>query len=182
MAAQKKRPSQLSPKLRMACQEYTIDLNWSAAMVRAGYSEKTATKGSEYFKRPDVQALVAELSAARIQRIERDGDDVIEGLEQIAYGNVMDVFEYQPVHDDDPSGEQMLALKDLEKLPKSTTAMISSIKVTPPTAYSGAKTEVKFYSRLNALEMLGRHHQLFEKGTNGGIDFVMEMDLGNGNK
>ncbi|MEY8194728.1 MAG: terminase small subunit [Cycloclasticus sp.] len=181
MNAGKKRQQVITPKLKMACCEYIIDLNWVAAMMRAGYKESTArNRGSDYFKRPDVQALVAELSAQRIKGIESSADDVIEELEYIAFGNVMDVFEYQ-VDADDPNSERVLGIKDLEKLPKSATATISSIKVTPATAYTAAKTEIKFHNKLNALELLGRHHQVFEKTNKGGVDFVLEMDLGGDN-
>ncbi len=169
----------LSTKLELACREYLIDLNWSKAMQRAGYKKSTAeNNGSKYFERSEIQTFINELMGARVERLERDGDDVVKELGHIAYSNLMDVYEYNQTSEEDPYAAKELVLKDLEKLPRSVMSAIKDVKITAATALSPYKVEVKFYNRLQALELLGRHHNIFEKDSNSGIEFHLSMDLG----
>ena len=172
----------LSKKLELACHEYLVDLNWSKAMQRAGYKRSTAkNSGTRYFERVEVQALVDELMAQRKERIKRDGDDVIKELECVAYSNIMDLFECEMGGETSLNANKVLVLKDLSNLPNSVTAAIRDIKITPASDLAPGKIEIKLYSKLIALEALGRHFQLFDKGSDQGIDFHMHMDLGNVN-
>ncbi len=169
----------LSTKLELACREYLIDLNWSKAMQRAGYKKSTAeNNGSKYFERTEIQTFINELMGARVERLERDGDDVVKELGHIAYSNLMDVYEYKQASEEDPYAAKELVLKDLETLPRSVISAIKDVKITAATSLSPCKVEIKFYSRLQALELLGRHHNIFEKGANSGVEFHMSMDLG----
>lgn len=166
-------------KLELACNEYLINRNWSQAMIKAGYKESTAkTSGSKYFAYPEVQARIFELDGLRMERLERDSDDVIEELENLAYSNIMDLFEYASTTN--KRGEQVafLELKDLSNLPRHITASIKKIKITPPGTFGPGKTEVEFHNKSHALEMLGRHFQLFDKGSGKGVDYILDMDLG----
>ena len=169
----------ISEKLKLACYEYLIDLNWSQAMQRAGYKKSTAeSSGNKYFVKPDVEALINELMAQRIKRIERDADDVLEELENIAFSNVMDVFDYAIEDENSPDAIKTLALKDLSTLPHSVTAAIREIKVTPISNLGANKIEFKLHNKLAALEALGRHFQLFDKASSQGVEFHMNIDLG----
>jgi len=169
----------ISKKLELACHEYLIDLNWSKAMQRVGYKKSTArNSGNRYFSRPEVQALIDELMAQRKERIKRDGDDVIKELECVAYSNIMDLFEYEVIDEADLNESKALVLRDLSGLPNSVTAAIRDIKITPASDLAPGKIEIKLYSKLTALEALGRHFQLFDKGADQGIEFHMHMDLG----
>jgi len=166
-------------KLELACQEYLIDHNWSQAMIRAGYKESTAkTSGSKYFAYDEVQTRIAELSADRMTRLERDADDVIEELENLAYANIMDVMDLEETTDRKGNTVHYLSLKDLNELPRHITAAIKKVKVQPPSVFGPGKTEIEFHNKSHALELLGRHFQLFEKGAGKGVDFMLEMDLG----
>ncbi|MEY8241736.1 MAG: terminase small subunit [Cycloclasticus sp.] len=171
----------ISKKLELACHEFLIDLNWSKAMQRAGYKESSArNSGNRYFARPEVQALIDELMAQRKERIKRDGDDVIKELECVAYSNIMDLFEYEVEDEADLNESKALILRDLSGLPCSVTAAIRDIKITPASSQSPGKIEIKLHNKLSALEALGRHFQLFDKGADQGIEFHMHMDLGGG--
>ncbi len=173
----------LTKKLEWACREYLIDLNWSKAMQRAGYKKSTAdNNGKKYFDNPDVQMFIEKHLAVRKERMDRDGDDVIEELEHIAYSNIMDVFDYNVSNGIDSYPVKELALKDLDKLPRSVTATIREIKITPASALSPEKIEIKFHNKFSALETLGRHYQLFDRGSAQGVEFHMNVDLGDGDK
>ncbi len=172
----------ISKKLERACHEYTIDLNWSGAMARAGYSERTChSHGSKYFARPDVQSLIAQLSAEQLQRAERDGDDVIARLEAIAYYSVKDVFQSELIEVQGQEPIKTWGVKDLEDIPDDALKAIKEIKVVPPSQYGPGKIEVKFKNDLQALELLGRHYQLFEKNSSQGVEFHMDVNLGDNN-
>ncbi len=169
----------ISHKLELACHEYLIDLNWSKAMQRAGYKESSArSSGNRYFARPEVQALIDELMVQRKERIKRDGDDVIKELECVAYSNIMNLFECEMGREASLNTSKALVLKDLGDLPNSVTAAIRDIKIIPASDLAPGKIEIKLYSKLTALEALGRHFQLFDKGSDQGIEFHMHMDLG----
>jgi len=61
--------SELSPKQRRFVEEYLIDLNATQAAIRAGYSPDSARSiGCENLTKPDIEAAIAELVAARSER------------------------------------------------------------------------------------------------------------------
>lgn len=69
----------LTDKQEVFCLEYIIDLNATQAAIRAGYSEKTAQRiGSENLSKPLIQARIAELMQARIEKTKIDAVYVLE--------------------------------------------------------------------------------------------------------
>jgi phage terminase small subunit len=65
--------TKLTAKQEQFCREYLIDLNASAAAVRAGYSEKTAgTISNENMQKPAIASRIAELKAERCAEAEID--------------------------------------------------------------------------------------------------------------
>ena len=77
--------NKLTPKQEMFCHEYLIDLNGTKAATRAGYSAKTAQKiATENQRKPDIQARISELMKEREKRIDRDGDEVLKRLWEVA--------------------------------------------------------------------------------------------------
>ncbi len=75
----------LTPKQARFVEEYLVDLNATQAVIRAGYSKKTARQvASENLTKPDIQEAIA---AAQDDRSERTGitqDEVIQGLKKEA--------------------------------------------------------------------------------------------------
>lgn len=68
----------LTPKQEMFCREYLVDLNASQAAIRAGYSQKTASRmGSENLSKPDIAKRIIELKTARNERVEINADYVL---------------------------------------------------------------------------------------------------------
>lgn len=79
----------LTPKQERFVEEYLVDLNATAAAVRAGYSEKTANRiGSENLSKPDIQAAIYAGMKKRSERTKVTIDRVIEGLAEIAFSSV----------------------------------------------------------------------------------------------
>lgn len=75
----------MTPKQQRFVEEYLIDLNATAAAIRAGYSKHTAHAiGQENLRKPIIAAAVREKQEQRSQRTEIDQDWVIEQLTTIA--------------------------------------------------------------------------------------------------
>ncbi|NCC95664.1 MAG: terminase small subunit [Synergistales bacterium] len=74
----------LTAKQKAFVSEYLVDLNATAAAIRAGYSEKSARKvGSDTLAKPHVQAAIEEALAERRERVEVTQDQVIADLLEI---------------------------------------------------------------------------------------------------
>jgi phage terminase small subunit len=73
----------LSARAQLYCAEYLIDLNQTAAAIRAGYSARSARdRGHNLMQDPRVLAEIARLQAARAARTEVTQDYVIARLVQ----------------------------------------------------------------------------------------------------
>ncbi len=71
----------MTPKQECFCREYLVDLNATAAALRAGYSERTAKQqGSCLLTNVDVQAAIVEAQEARAERTGLTQDAVVQGL------------------------------------------------------------------------------------------------------
>lgn len=75
----------LSPKQERFVAEYLVDLNATAAAIRAGYSEKTAAQTAHnLLKKPHIEKAIQEAKDGRAQRTQVDQDYVIQKLKAIA--------------------------------------------------------------------------------------------------
>lgn len=75
----------LTEKQKRFIDEYLIDLNATAAAIRAGYSEKTANEiGSQNLVKLSIQKAIAERLKDRQQRTEITQDYVLRNLKKIA--------------------------------------------------------------------------------------------------
>lgn len=71
----------LTAQRQRFCQEYIIDLNGTAAAIRADYAQSNArAQASRLLKHPEVAARIAELMASRSAAVEVTQTMVIEGL------------------------------------------------------------------------------------------------------
>ncbi|WP_309242196.1 MULTISPECIES: terminase small subunit [unclassified Pantoea] len=61
----------LTNKQEMFCREYFIDSNATQAVIRAGYSEKAASRtGTESLSTPDIAQRIINLKSERNERVE----------------------------------------------------------------------------------------------------------------
>lgn len=78
----------LTPKQRRFVQEYLVDLNATAAALRAGYKGKTAgQQGHNLLQMPKVQAEIQKAKAEREERTQVTSDMVVRELAKIAFAN-----------------------------------------------------------------------------------------------
>lgn len=73
----------LTPKQKVFCEEYLIDLNATQAAIRAGYSEKTAKQiATENLSKPVLQEYISELQEERSERTEITADYVLNTIKE----------------------------------------------------------------------------------------------------
>lgn len=71
----------LTKQRLLFCKEYIIDLNATQAAIRAGYSEKTATKqGSRLLTFVDVQKKIQQLMNKRAEKVEISAESVLNSI------------------------------------------------------------------------------------------------------
>lgn len=142
----------LTPKQKLFCDEYLVDLNATEAAKRAGYSEKTAySQGQRLLKNVEVQKYLQNRMKDREKRTEITQDMVLEELSKIAFANATDYVEVI-----DKESYKCVIIKATKDIPKDKLAAISSIK-------QGANgIEVKLHDKVKALEDIGRHLGMFK--------------------
>lgn len=83
----------LTPKQERFVAEYLVDLNATAAAIRAGYKEKTASQiGHNLLQKPAIELAVQEAQAAREKRTKITGDQVVSELAKIAFAKADDYY------------------------------------------------------------------------------------------
>lgn len=144
----------LTEKQKRFVAEYLIDLNATQAAIRAGYSEKTASRiGPELLGKTCVSTAVQAAVEERQARTGITQDWVLEELRRIASANGADFAKVVG---------RTVELTDTDDLPPEKKAAISGIKETK------FGIEVATYDKVRALELLGKHLGLFEKAGNTG--------------
>jgi phage terminase small subunit len=79
----------LNERQRLFAAEYVVDLNATAAAIRAGYSPKGARQhGHKLLTNADIQKVIQELNRERIQRVCADGDRVLHEYARVAFSDV----------------------------------------------------------------------------------------------
>lgn len=148
----------LNAKQIRFCEEYVVDLNATAAALRAGYSKKTARSiGSENLTKLDVKTKIDELQEQMRNRSELNADMIIAELRLLGFWNIQDFVESDN------------KIKDLTALSRETTVPVSGIKTKKTTTTfnevttTEVTTELKLADKRAALVDLGRHLGIFEK-------------------
>ena len=79
----------LTDKAQRFCEEYTVDLNATQAMIRAGYSRRTAAQtGHENLRKPEIAARINELRAKQTKKTEITIERVLTELAKIAFADM----------------------------------------------------------------------------------------------
>ena len=135
----------LTPKQAKFVIEYLVDLNGSAAAVRAGYSEDTAKEiASENLTKPNIKEAIQEQMDCRAQRTLITADWVVAKLKEVS----LRCLEEKPVFKFDKVNKEMVG----------KTAMIKDEE-------TGEMKEVGIYEfdaagANKALETMARHLKL----------------------
>ncbi len=143
----------LTEKQQRFVDEYLIDLNATQAAIRAGYSVKTAdVQGSRMLGNVKVQQAISEAMAERSRRTGINQERILIELARIALLNP----------------KALVNLEDATVNPEASPddlAAIASVKVKHfPTkdGGEGIEREVKFYDKIKAIELLGKHLGMFK--------------------
>lgn len=144
--------AKLTPKQKLFCDEYLIDLNVTQAAIRSGYKAKYAdSQAYKLLEKPEIKSYIDERMKDREKRTEITQDVVLEELRRIALAKPTDFFEVEDMGQ--YKRVNIIATKDI---PDDKVGAIASIK-------QGANgIEVKLHDRLKALELLGRHLGVFK--------------------
>lgn len=125
----------LTEKQKRFIDEYLIDLNATAAAIRAGYSEKTANEiGSQNLVKLSIQKAIAERLKERQQRTEITQDFVLTNLKEI----VQRSMQHEGADEYDPRA----AAKALELLGKHLGMFTDKIKLEGELTVSGILEEL----------------------------------------
>lgn len=74
----------MNDKQKMFCKEYIKDLNATAAAIRAGYSEKTATPlASRLLTKVNIQEEIQRLMDKRAHKVELTAENILESIMDI---------------------------------------------------------------------------------------------------
>lgn len=154
--------AELTAKQAAFVREYLIDLNATQAAIRAGYSEKTAAFiGAENLKKPQIQIAIQNAMQERERRTEITQDRVLCELAAIGFYDIADYAEV--------SGGGVM-LKATRDIPAEKRAAIVGIKE------GQAGVEVKMADKLRALELIGRHLNMYTDKVEltGGINILID--------
>jgi phage terminase small subunit len=136
----------LTPKQQRFADEWLIDMNGTAAAIRAGYSVKSAeVTASKLLRNAKVRAYIDARMAELSRRTGVNQERIIRELARIAFVNPPEVV------DMDEARIMATATED-------DTAAIASVKVkTIPTENgTGIEREIRFADKIKALELLGK--------------------------
>jgi len=160
----------LTERQKRFVSEYLIDLNASAAAIRAGYSKRSAAAiGSKALKLPEVAEKIAGEMKLREQRTGVTQDRVLEELAKLAFSDYTDYTRVVSAKGakkvwNGETGEYETAECDMKILDVTETASLSAEK---KSAISGIKETkygivVDIYDKMKALELVGRHVGMFK--------------------
>lgn len=163
-----------SPKEKLFCLEYIVDLNGTQAAIRASYSAKSAGSiAYDLLKKPYIESTISQLMAERALRTQASADMVLLKLQEAVTCDISTAFDpvtgaLLPINKMPKAVAWLLAgfetdtkydvgatMKKKPKKPKDGEAQepeIEDIKVSP-----SVTTKIKLLNRLEALKMLGDH-------------------------
>lgn len=76
--------AKMTPKQKLFCDEYLIDLNATQAAIRAGYSKKTAKQiGQENLTKPDIKEYIEKRMAEKEEALIAKQDEVMKYLTSV---------------------------------------------------------------------------------------------------
>ena len=140
----------LNEKQKRFCEEYLIDLNATQAAIRAGYSVKTANEqGSQLLAKLSVQEEISAKMAERSKRTGVNQDRIVQELARLAFCNITDVVDRDGKIRDSATEDDLACIESM-KVKKTSIGNEENFS-------DSEEREVKIYSKLKALELLGKH-------------------------
>jgi len=141
----------LSLKQRRFIEEYLIDMNATAAAIRAGYSERAAhSHGSYLARRPNIAAAIERVLAARRMDLRVTAERVIRELARIAFADIGRIIDWS---------DEDMTVRPPGTLTEDERAAIAEVAVVKRS--DGVAARVTLHDKERALEALCRHLGLF---------------------
>ena len=143
--------AQMTPKQKLFCEEYLVDLNATQAAIRAGYSKKTAAVvGYENLTKPHIAEAIEKSMEERQKRIHITQDRVLQELSRIAF------FDIRKLYREDGT------LKRMNELDDESAAVLSGVDVIETHIQDSENTatqtkKVKVFDKTAALTLAMRH-------------------------
>jgi len=143
----------LTLKQQAFVREYLVDLNATAAAIRAGYSKKTARSiGEENLKKPDISEQIKALTKETAHKVELTAEGTLKQIMYQGYSDIRQLF------------NQDGSLKKITELPAELSAAIQSIEVVAK-SQAGGQVEyvhkIRLTDKIRALELLGKYLKMF---------------------
>lgn len=170
-----KRPKKqnLTPKQAMFAKEYIVDYNSARAARAAKYSKKSASViGVENLTKPVIQQAIQKEVEKRALRTERTADDVLNMLWSMAEYSLEDYFDISD------AGE--IKAKRFDQLKPGAAKIINGIKFKKHKRDGEefldiSDLEYKMPDKVKVVELLMKHHGLFEKDAEQGATKIIIM-------
>jgi phage terminase small subunit len=138
----------LTPKQTRFVEEYLVDLNASAAALRAGY--KSGDIGRQLITKTHVQEAIAAAKAKRSLRTQIKADRVLRELARIAFSDMRRLVAWGP------DGVSFIDSACLSAAAAACVAEVSQIA-----SKVGKSIKIKVHPKPQALNLLGQHLGLF---------------------
>lgn len=147
----------LTLKQRRFIEEYCVDLNATAAYIRAGYNARghaAESNASRLLSNAEIQSAIAQKQKELAGKCDVTAERVIREVASLAFSDVRKLF------NDDGS------LKKIHELDDATAASIASIEVDEINAGEhviGVTKKIKIWDKNSAQERLCKHLGLFRE-------------------
>jgi phage terminase small subunit len=161
----------LSPKQQRFVEEYLVDLNASAAMLRAGYKSKNPNvDASKLLAKPSIVAAVSALRDAESKKLGITRERVLTELARVAFSDVRKLF------------NEHGGMRPIVSLDDEVAAAISHIKLTsftPPgeDAQTEYTKEVKLADKVSVLKDLARHMGVIEPEKPADVNITLTVEM-----
>lgn len=137
----------ITDKQRQFCEQYIIDLNATQAAIRAGYSEKSASRiAVELLAKPHIAEYLHDLKKKRSERTQITADRVLKELARIGFANIDDVLTF---------GNDDITIRESGSLKRSVKAAIAEVSKT--ISKQGVTVTVKMHNKVSALTKILDH-------------------------
>jgi len=152
----------LTPKQGLFVKEYLIDLNASAAYLRAGYKSKNPdVDGYNLLVKPSIQKAIQKAMDKRAKRLDITADKVLQEIASIAFDDISNYLDFRTekvqvgVEDGNPVYDYR-TIADVKDSKTINTKNVSEVNIG-----KDGQFKFKLYCRDEALISLGKHLKLF---------------------
>lgn len=150
-------PAELTPRQRRFAAEYCVDLNATAAYVRAGYRARgnsAEVSACRLLRNAKVQEAIERKQREVTKRCELTAENIVREASAVAFSDIRRLFNTDG------------SLKAIHEIDDATAAAISSIEVGQAVTdgkVTGRTCRIKLWDKNSAQERLFRHMGLFRK-------------------